>query len=87
MKTGRRASVHRQLGARASVRRTLRKTDPRSQPQTGEPEPVSTAVASREDDAADVDDLRTLHTRTPLGHDYAQSSRLMLRCWVRRAPS
>lgn len=39
------------------------------------------------DDFMISDNLRTLHTRTPLGHDYAQSSRLMLRCWVRRAPS
>lgn len=30
------------------------------------------------------DNLRTLHTRTPLTHDYASSTRLMLRCWVCR---
>lgn len=31
-----------------------------------------------------ADNLRTLHTRTPLSEDYAASERLMLRCWVAR---
>jgi hypothetical protein len=35
------------------------------------------------DDFMISDNRRTLHTRSPLSHDYETSDRLMLRCWVR----
>lgn len=44
--------------------------------------PTVHEVALAADDFMIADNLRTLHTRAPLTEVYAESSRLMLRCWV-----